>query len=260
MIINKIKSIYYFLLRRVLPWVRFVAFRVEDILFSGRAAPVINCLGDSHTEVFKSSDMKKLMATARLRVVTVQGATAFGLSNPNSKTNAITIFRRELSYIPAKQMVVLLLGEVDCGFLIWYRANKYGTSESVQMEESLSRYSDLLTHVAKRRFARVAVFSVPPPTIGDGCESGLVANQRKSVSATQLQRMHLTQIYNNELKKIASGFGFEFIDILDELLDSDTGLVRSELKNKDVSNHHLDTSMVAPIYARGLRRFIGVME
>lgn len=258
MILKNIKLIYYFILRYFIPWYRFLVFRLEDVIFYRRRRLVVNCLGDSHTAVFKSYSIRGrgVLQDVRLRVTTVTGATAFGLSNPNSKTNAIKIFKRELNFIPKNQMLVLLLGEVDCGFLVWYRAAKYGTSVEVQMKESLRRYADLLKYASDKGLVKVAVFSVPPPTIGDGCQSGLVANQRKSITATQLQRTHMTQKYNAELKKIVFSFGFDFIDVSDELIDSDTGLVRPELKNNDASDHHLDSSLVAPIYASGLKRFI----
>jgi len=253
--IKKLKQLYYYAVRRSLPWARFLVFRIEDIIFFRSSRSVVNCLGDSHTEVFKSPDMKKMVGVERLRVVTVQGATAFGLSNPNSKTNAITIFKRELRAIPKNQNVVLMLGEVDCGFLVWLQAEKYGTSEIEQMQESLCRYTELLSYIADRNFSSVAVVSVPPPTIEDGCQSGLVASQRKKISATQVQRTQLTCAYNAKLKKIATGFGFGFVDMSDAFIDSETGLVDLKFKNKNPSDHHLEISMVAPEYASALKDF-----
>ena len=255
-----LKSVYHFFYRHAFQWGRFFVFRFEDLWFSKAKSPVITCLGDSHTMVFSSAHLKKMMRPTRLRAVTVMGATAFGLGNPNSKTNAVRIFKRELRFMPRRQKLIFLLGEVDCGFLIWYRANRYSTPVGVQLAESLARYTKLLKLVSDWGFVEVAVFSVPPPTIGDGQQLGLVANLRRTIAASQLERTQITKEYNVKLREMVLSLGFDYIDIYDDLVDPETELVRDDLKSRDVTDHHLSTVKVSPIYAEGLKRFIATKD
>ena len=76
---------------------------------------VIHCLGDSHIEVF----WRMKLPRTHFRVVSVGGATALGIANPRSQTNALLIFRALLETLPAGSQVVVMLGEVDCACLLF---------------------------------------------------------------------------------------------------------------------------------------------
>jgi hypothetical protein len=76
-------------------------------------------MGDSHASVFhwiKKHDM--LLNYCIQRIVIVPGATAQGMVNPNTKTNALRIFHESLNEFPHNLTVTLLLGEVDTGFVV----------------------------------------------------------------------------------------------------------------------------------------------
>ena len=82
-------------------------------------------LGDSHVRYFKKAAKLGLLSPHELSGVEVGGATAVGMRNPSAKTNALGRFRDWIRDKPRKAIVVLHLGEVDCGYVIWYRADKY---------------------------------------------------------------------------------------------------------------------------------------
>lgn len=216
---------------------------------------IINCIGDSHTSVFRTAKKLGLLNPLRVRLTTVQGATVFGLANPNSQTNAMKIFKRELRFVPKTQPITVLLGEVDCGFLVWTRAKKYSTSVEEQLDISITRYEEFMNFIQNQNFKHVSIFSVPPPTIPDNGQIGLVADQRKGVSATIKERTQLTKKYNQRLSELTRKHGFSFLDIFDCLIDETTGLVRSDLLNPDPTDHHLDPKLAAPIYAKALREW-----
>ena len=94
-------------LRRVLCGVQQVF--LEEVLI----------LGDSHAKVFRYPMLRFRLWQKYLNVVSVGAATASGLENPNSKTQAFQQFDRALGTTRAKKVVVML-GEVDTGFVIWY--------------------------------------------------------------------------------------------------------------------------------------------
>src|SRR4051794_28247820 len=84
-------------------------------------------LGDSHAVVFRSKYIKAFLPSYKFHVYSVPGATVSGLDNPNSKTNASNIFNEAIQNNSQINNVIFLLGEVDTGFVIWYRAQKYAS-------------------------------------------------------------------------------------------------------------------------------------
>jgi hypothetical protein len=168
----------------------------------------------------------------------VRGATAQGLHNPNSKTDALQIFRDRCDGARTWQILVFSLGEVDCGFVIWYRVEKHGVSIESQIQRSLAGYRGLLARQLDLGF-RTMVLSVPLPTIRDGQDWGEIANARREVKATQRDRTELTLDYNVRLRSLCEEMGAEFLDVTTPTLDSATGLVHSEYLNETRTDHHL---------------------
>ncbi|MGC2456572.1 MAG: hypothetical protein WA435_01070 [Gallionellaceae bacterium] len=77
-------------------------------------------VGDSHAAVFNSKVFLLQLPGVFFNVVSVGRATASGINNPNSKTQAYRIFKDEIAKFDGKKVVVML-GEVDTSFVIWYR-------------------------------------------------------------------------------------------------------------------------------------------
>lgn len=120
--------------------------------------------------------------TAPSKFITVPGATAVGLRNPNSSTNAIEIFKSRS--LPAKFefLPALQLGEIDCGFVIWYRSEKYGESIQKQLDESVKAYFNFVETLLDGGYPRVVITAATLPTIRDGQDWG---GNRKSSQGSQ---------------------------------------------------------------------------
>src|SRR6185369_4540208 len=104
------------------------------------------------------------------------------------KTKATTQYQLALqSHRPTQ--VVTLLGEVDTGFVIWYRAKKYQQPVESMLSLAVSNYGRLLD--ACRERAPVIVVSAPLPTIRDGQDWGEIANLRREVDASLKERTDL---------------------------------------------------------------------
>ncbi|MGZ8903912.1 MAG: SGNH/GDSL hydrolase family protein [Methylobacter sp.] len=205
-------------------------------------------LGDSHTPVFNHPLFKEKFPDLFLNVLTVIGATASGLENPNSKTRAYPIFREALKQTAAKQVIVML-GEVDTGFVIWYRAQKYQESVAAMMDKAIASYSCFLTEL-KMRFDVVCI-STPLPTIQDGNDWGDIANARREVTASQVERTALTLEFNRIMQGFCQQNGIRYI-MLDDLSLGDDGIVKTELLNSDSSNHHYDQDRYSRLLVEGL--------
>jgi hypothetical protein len=171
----------------------------------------------------------------------IGGATASGIMNPISKSESFVIFTQRLRRAPRWQHVLLLLGEVDCGYLIWQRAQRLGLDVSEQLVLTLDAYTAFIERVVQQGFTRVLVLSAPPPTISDYPEGGLgsVAALRSEVTASIGERTELTLRFNQELEARCVALGVTFVDATTPCIDEATGTVRPRFVRANSQNHHL---------------------
>lgn len=205
------------------------------------------CLGDSHISVFRYINRENLLMGYTFDVVVVGGATAQGMLNPNSKTDALKIFKQRISKAKHFQTLFFQLGEVDCGFVIWYYAEKNSISIKEQLSRSIENYTNFILEIKGRGFSNICVLSAPLPTIEDGQDWGEVANVRREVKASQLMRTKLTQKYNQFLKVFCLRNNIMFLDVTSPLYDLNTGIIHDKFINKDITDHHLDDSKYSRI-------------
>jgi hypothetical protein len=228
-------------------WVRRQAF--DRVPPRGRAALI--ALGDSHVRVVADAARRPELRAA-VSLCSVDGATAQGLRNPNSVTDARSTFERRLRGARPWQSLVFQLGEVDCGFVIWYRAEKHGEPVAAQLARSLAAYRELLVRHLPRH--RTLVLSAPPPTIRDGQTWGSVANLRREVRASQRRRTDLTLEYNAMLAGTCAEIGARFVDVTTPTVDPRTALVREDFRHPDPTEHHLHPARYAEVVAGALSR------
>jgi hypothetical protein len=206
-------------------------------------------LGDSHAGVFSSTHMAAAFPDHRFTVVAVAGATVSGLPNPNTRTQTTRRFRAALKKSAAR-MAIVMLGEVDTGFVIWRRAEKYASPVEDMLQLALKSYQDLLLLVSGK-FQAVCV-SAPLPTIRDGANWGTVANARKDVTATQLERTALTCAFNQSMNGFCDSRSIPYL-MLDPCSMGEDGLVKDALLNSDPNNHHYDATAHARLIEPLLR-------
>jgi hypothetical protein len=208
------------------------------------------CIGDSHVTALHRVEVPGVW----FWVDGIAGATASGVLNPNSSTRSGLIFKRRLQRAKLWQQVLLQFGEVDCGFVIWQRAEREGLSVEQQLTVTLDSYSSFIEQVVALGFARVIVLSAPLPTIGDLASEwiGPVASARKDVKASQAQRTQLTMRFNELLVERCSALGATFIDATSAQLDSATGLIDSRYLRATNLDHHLATKPYASLISRAL--------
>lgn len=216
--------------------------------------PVV-VLGDSHASVFNSEILRALLPEYTFEVTSVGGATVSGLKNPNALTQAMPQFKAALEATTAKTAIVML-GEVDTGFVIWYRAQKHGNAVSQMLQLAVDNYQKLLQDI--RQTHHVICISTPLPTIRDGMDWGEVANLRKEVQATLAERTRLTIEFNSLMEVFCVHQGISHIN-MDSLSMDATGSLKETLRNPDPSDHHYDPSahsqMIAPLLAPVLERY-----
>ena len=212
-------------------------------------------LGDSHLEALQMGTELGLV-NADVRFSIVPGATAVGLRNPNSITDAINIFRTALQSQPTSSHVLIHLGEVDCGFVIWWRAAKYAEEVEAQFMASVDAYREFLQDIVAMGFTRICVTGASLPTIDDDAPMGRVANKRAEVTVSLEQRTELTHRYNDALKALAQDLGVWYFDITEAVVDQSTRLVHGFFRNSDPCDHHLDKNKVAAVWTGKCNDFL----
>jgi hypothetical protein len=217
-------------------------------------------LGDSHVRYFKKAAKMGLLAPHELSGVQVGGATAVGMRNPNAKTNALGRYRKWIKGKPRKSIVVFHLGEVDCGYVIWYRADKYDEPIEQQMTNSIDAYFEFIDELQGMGFRRIVITGATLPTITDDDQTGEVVEKRSAITATQQERTDLTIRYNAALKREAERRGLPYVDIDAEVLDPETGVVGERMRNPDPEDHHMNSKLAAVLWSRKLRDAIATYQ
>lgn len=233
---------------------RSAGSRLADQVFDVRAVAQLTrrehvlCIGDSHVSVFDYVGVPDMW----FRTSVVEGATASGIMNPNSATGAFTLFTKRLAVARPWQHIVVCLGEVDCGFVIWHRAQRHGLDIEDQLCATLNSYLTFLRQIKELAFASLSVLSVPLPTITDYPSQwgGEVANLRKEITATQRQRTDLTIRFNRELRQLVASEDIGFIDATSDQLDPNTGLIDQSLVRSQLVDHHLREEPYAALIAK----------
>lgn len=217
-------------------------------------------LGDSHVRYFKKAARTGLLSPHKTSGIEVGGATAVGMRNPNAKTNAIGRFRAWIQDKPRESIVVFHLGEVDCGFVIWYRAAKHSEPIELQMRTSIEAYFEFIDELLSLGFRRIIITGATLPTITDDDQIGEVVVKRSSIDATQKERTALTIHYNNTLQIEATRRGLPYIDITPYILDPNTEVVENRMRNTNPADHHMNGNLAAVYWAERLRSAIAEFQ
>ena len=215
----------------------------------------ILCLGDSHIRVFNHPLFKLAFPNIYFDILAVDGATASGLMNPNSKTQAYKSFNDRLNILQNPHTIIFCLGEVDTGYVLWWRAQKHSLSVEIMLQEAIQKYVEFVSTIAALH--KVIVISAPLPTIKDNSEIGEIANARKDVKVAQMDRTSMTLKFNTTVEKLLEQVENVFYINLDaSSLDVNTGLIKQQLKNKKSENHHYDKSQYAKLIIPSLRNIL----
>jgi hypothetical protein len=212
--------------------------------------------GDSHVHTMQWAANQGMLSTDAT-FVPVGGATAVGMRNPNSLTNALQIFEDAAIPVRPKTVPVIHLGEVDCGFVIWWRAAKYGEPIEAQVDASIGAYFSFVDRLLAAGYPTVIITAASPPTIKDGQDWGEIANLRKEVSVSIQDRTALTLRYNCLLRAEATRRGLPFVDASESFIDQSTGVIRERFRHADPLDHHLSPETAGPIWAEAINTAIG---
>lgn len=198
-------------------------------------------IGDSHSEILKdlgNYDLNKFHITACV----VKGATISGIENPRSQTNVFDKFEEALKNNTNCKYCIIHIGEVDTGYVLWYKHEKTNITIDELLRITVERYAKFINKVISYKYLPI-ILSAPLPTLGDSDDKlGEVANARKSINACQLERTKLTLKLNSEMEMYCKRNNILNIN-MDKILLGENGLILDKFKNKDKFDHHLESEI-----------------
>lgn len=215
----------------------------------------ILCCGDSHAGVFNYCNSKQNKFI--FDVCIVRGATAQGAVNPNSKTDALNIFQKKINSTCADK-ILIMLGEVDCGFVIWGRSKKYNINVDDQINISVNNLFTFVDNIiATKNYTNkdIIICGSILPTIKDSTNKKFLNGARSEVDVSQLERTKKTIEYNHLLKVNCHKYGYNYIEIVNDILGED-GIVNNEFLNSNPTDHHLDNEKTYNLWLSKLNNIL----
>jgi hypothetical protein len=215
-------------------------FLKKKVAFSLDKKKRVYVFGDSHTQVFNYINDKQI-CDVKFIVTRVDGATAMGMVNPNSHTNALPKFLSEIEKISKIKCLIFLLGEVDCGFLIWHRNQSLGLDINKQLKKSVENYSFFLKKILMKGYKNIFVISSPLPSIKDEYIDQQTTELRRHIIIPLSTRTELSLKYNKELKIICLDNNVNYIDLDEDLYDTENKILKQKYFDEDPLEHHLNS-------------------
>jgi len=215
----------------------------------------ILCCGDSHTGIFNYCNKKQ--DNLVFDVCIVAGATAQGAVNPNSKTDSLKIFENKINSTCADK-IIIMLGEVDCGFIIWVRSKKYNISVDDQINISVNNLFIFVANIiATKNYTNkdIIICGSVLPTIKDSTNKNILSGSRSEVTVSQFERTKKTIKYNNLLKVNCDKYGYRYIEIVNDIIGKD-GIVKDEFLNSNPADHHLDNEKTYKLWLSKLKNIL----
>ena len=212
----------------------------------------ILCCGDSHTQVFDYCNSRQNEFV--FDVCIVNGATAQGAVNPNSKTDALNIFEKKINSTHADK-ILIMLGEVDCAFVIWVRSKRYNISIDDQINISVNNLFTFVDNIiATKNYTNkdIIICGAILPTIKDNTDKKFLFGARSEVEVSQLERTKKTIEYNNLLKINCHKYGYNYIEIVNDILGKD-GIVRDVFLNSNSGDPHLNNEKTYKLWLSKLK-------
>jgi len=208
--------------------------------------------GDSHTQKYIKHGANKIQNDVKFDVCYVKGATAQGAVNPNSKTKALSIYRKTLKRKKNNDYdyFAIMLGEVDCGFVIWFRAKKYNKTIHEQIMLAINNLEEFLKNDVEKVFSedKIVVVGATLPTITDNTDKKFLNGARSEIDASLQERIDCTFEYNKQLSIMAEKNNYQYFDISDETFDQENYCVFPQFLNKNPYDHHFDGHSVAQFF------------
>lgn len=225
--------------------------RLQSRMFNGRSILV---LGDSHCGVFEYCFDRGLLTPHWLNCEIVAGATAYGLNVDTSATQGWQKFDSALRRFADCDVVVIMLGECDCSFALWKKAEQLNLDPASLIDHSLAGIRRLVRRIRDESSSpgrKIVLAGAILPTVSDSAAWRQENQLRREITASQVERTQLVLAFNEKLKRLAGELDLAYFDLTAQTLDSATGLVDEHFA-ASAEDHHLSHPASALLWSASL--------
>lgn len=217
--------------------------------------------GDSHTEIFEYCNTKQ--SFYNFNVCKVVGASAQGVLKGHSKTNAYNIYMKKIQNTTKNyDKILIMLGEVDCGFVVYLRSKKYNISIQEQIDNCIHNLFGMIKQILNKypyyTNKDIIVCGVIIPTISDNADKKFMNLGRRQITESQFERTKLTIEYNNKLKNICQKNNYHYIEITPVIIDHENKILNKYFLRSNTSDHHLDNEKTYKLWINQLNNLFKV--
>ncbi|MCK9284826.1 MAG: hypothetical protein M0P39_11145 [Rhodocyclaceae bacterium] len=214
-------------------------------------------LGDSHAGVFEYIFDNGLLLPHVINCEIVGGATAYGLNNEASSTGAFRKFQEGFHRFEHYDVIVVMLGEVDCSSALWLKATKENRPAGEYLSHSMQGVRRLVDWIRRQEGKRKLVLAGSIlPTVKDSQLDNQALEARRKIRVGQRARTDLVLRFNEELRNLAATLDVSYMDITAPTLDPETGLVIDDVLVQGRVDHHHSQSETAAYWVSELRRVL----
>lgn len=169
-----------------------------------RGEKFVHIIGDSHTLAFQH---------CALKVHYLGAVTAYNLVNENSSSGGREKLFKVINSLKKRDIVMLVFGEIDVRIHVYNQYMKNKISIKKLINNIIRNYGNVIEEIKERNF-KVGVYNIVPPG-----PQGNIYNY--PYYAEWKIRLKITQMMNKQLKNFCIKNGIFFVDIFDQVINSD---------------------------------------
>ena len=177
-----------------------------------RGEKFVHIIGDSHSLAFQHCTLK---------VHYLGAVTAYNLVNQNSSSRGREKLFKVINSLKKGETVMLVFGEIDARIHIYNQYMKKKNEVSIEklISNVTANYSQVIEEIKEKNF-KVGVYNIVPPG-----PQGNIYNYPHY--AKWDLRLKITQMMNKQLKDFCTKNGIFFVDIFDQVINSENISERS---------------------------------
>jgi hypothetical protein len=236
----------YFVIKSILRYsIEFVSDRYVLVVSKLCGMSVVHVIGDSHVNVFKG---KRPFVSHYIGPVT-----AHNLNNDNSTTRSMEKLSVIVKNISSKDIIMLVLGEIDCRRHIYHQFQEHKGEYSVSdlIDKTISNYGEALNRIQRPGFT-LCVYSIPPASRS--------VNQRSvfPYTGTPEIRAGIVKEFNSKLEILCKTNNYVFVNVYPLVSDKD-GMLSLEYAADDIHLNHKILSQVREQLKKVSSRFNNIV-
>jgi surface carbohydrate biosynthesis protein len=219
-------------------------------------------IGCSHVRYLRYLQINRALFfgnTLHLECHELAGATAFGLCNPSSQSNALNVTRQLARRMASVDRIVVQFGEIDCRRAAWKAAEVSGRPIEVTIAESVAHLESYIKDEVLPHQKKVLILGAKPQIIGDDDFYKNSLEDERTVFKPLAEREKITVSFNAQLRKVAERLRVDYADIDHVLANSDSRrkFFENAFWDSYTNDTHGNAHYFATLYFHCLETFVG---